>query len=100
MTTNRNIRVLAFFKAKPGKAAALKDFLSQLVEPTRREDGCLRYELHQNKADPEDIVFIEEWASDAALDDHLASAHVLAALPMVGEFVSASPDIRRYRLLA
>jgi len=95
------IRVLAFFRSKPGKSEALKNFLSsKLIEPTRREAGCLRYELHQNLSDPDEITFIEEWSDAAALDAHLKSAHVQAALPLVGEYLTASPDIRRYGLVA
>jgi len=96
MTLPNTIRVLALFKSKPEKCEALKNFLTKLIAPTRQEAGCLRYELHQNNADPSDFVFIEEWESDATLDAHLQSPHVQAALPLVGEYLTASPDIRRY----
>lgn len=96
----QTVRVLALFKSKPEMVEALKTFLTQLIEPTRNEPGCLRYELHQNNSDPTDFAFFEEWVSDAALDAHLVSPHVRAALPRVGEYLSASPDIRRYSKLA
>lgn len=91
------IQVIALFKAKPGKTQALRDFLTQLITPTRKEKGCLRYELHQNTADPTDFVFIEEWDSHESIDQHMQTPHIQAALPRVGDFLAAPPDIRRYQ---
>ena len=93
------IRVVARFKSKPGRSEELKNFLLALIPPTRREAGCLRYELHQNGGDPSDFVFLEEWESDAAIDAHMRSPHVQIALPRVGDFLSDPPDIRRYSLV-
>ena len=44
--------------------------LHQLVEPTRKEPGCLAYNLHQSKADKTQFMFYEQWASKEALDAH------------------------------
>ena len=93
------IRVVALFKSRPGRTEDLKNFLLALIPPTRREPGCLRYELHQNGSDPSDFVFLEEWESHAAIDAHMQSPHVQAALPRVGEFLASPPDIRRYSLI-
>ncbi|MFO1464253.1 MAG: putative quinol monooxygenase [bacterium] len=93
------IRVIACFKARPARVEGLKAFLNQLIVPTRQEPGCLRYELHQNSEDPTDFVFLEEWESHAAIDAHMKSPHVQAALPLVGEFLLAPPEIRRYTRL-
>src|SRR5436309_813330 len=94
--SKETIRIIALFKARPGKDQALKNFLTKLIKPTQEEKGCLRYELHQNTSDPLDFAFIEEWESHASIDHHLASPHIQAALPSIEEFVSAPPDIRRY----
>ena len=57
-------------KAKPGQEEAVKEVLLALVEPTRKESGCLCYNLHQAKADKGQFLFYEQWASQAALDAH------------------------------
>ena len=92
----KKIQIIALFKAKPGKEEALKKFLTKLIEPTRKESGCLLYTLHQNTNDPSDFVFIEEWEDHAAIDRHMETPHIQAALPHVGEYVVCQPDIRRY----
>ncbi|MGO9917276.1 MAG: putative quinol monooxygenase, partial [Isosphaeraceae bacterium] len=53
----------AMVKAKPGQEDAVKEALLSLVEPTRKEPGCLCYNLHQSKADPIQFMFYEQWAS-------------------------------------
>lgn len=74
------VRVVARVTARPDKVDDLRAVLSGLIEPTRKEPGCIHYELLQNNADPTDFTFVEEWESDAALDAHLASAHIQNAI--------------------
>jgi len=92
------IRVVAHITARPDKIEELKAMALALAVPTRQEPGCRKYEWHQNTADPADITCIEEWESDQALDEHLASAHVKAALKSAPE-LSTNVDIRRYQLI-
>jgi quinol monooxygenase YgiN len=46
------LRVVARIKAKSDKIDKVRELLSALVEPTRREPGCIVYELLQNRNDP------------------------------------------------
>ena len=98
--TNKTIRVVARLIALPGKVEALKAVLLELIEPTRQEAGCIKYELLQNDSDPTDFTFVEEWASHEALDTHLVSDHLKTAAAKLEGLVAAQADIRRYNLLA
>lgn len=93
------IRVVARLIALPEKVEELKSILLSIIEPTRQEPGCIKYELLQNNIDPTDFTFIEEWESDGTLDAHLASANIQKALPKLEGVAAAPPDIRRYQLL-
>ncbi len=93
------LRVVARMKARSGKVDELRSLLMGLLEPTRKEAGCMSYELLQNNSDPTDFTFVEEWESDAALDAHLASAHVTSALSKVPDLVAEGPEIGRYTLV-
>ena len=64
------IILVAMVKAKPGEEDAVKEVLLSLVEPTRKEAGCLCYNLHQSKNDKSQFMFYEQWASKEALDAH------------------------------
>jgi quinol monooxygenase YgiN len=96
---NSTLRVIARVIAYPATIEPLKALLVGLLEPTRQETGCLQYDLLQNQSDPTDFTFVEEWESEAALEAHLASEHIQAALTQVEGLVAAGPDIQRYALV-
>ena len=94
------MKVILRLTAKPDKADELKRILGQLVGPTRKEQGCISYEVFQNNADPCDFAFVEEWRDQAALDAHWASLHVQDALAKGVPLLAAPPDDRRYSKIA
>jgi quinol monooxygenase YgiN len=94
------MKVILRLAAKPDKVDELKAILLGLAGPTRKEPGCLSWEIFQNRADPCDFTFVEEWASDAALDAHWAAPHVQDALARGVPLLAAQPDDRRYTKIA
>ena len=55
------ITVIAQFSVKADK---INDFLAQcqeLIKHTRKETGCVSYELQQNSEQANHYVFIEQW---------------------------------------
>jgi quinol monooxygenase YgiN len=96
---DRAVRVVARVVARPGKVNELRALLRGLVEPTRRESGCVTYELLQNTTDPTDFTFVEEWRSEKELDAHLQSPHLRNARVRLPELAAADPDIRRYTVV-
>ena len=74
---------VAYFRAKPGREDDLARILSDMVAPTRAEQGCVNYDLHQHQDDPSRFVLYEGWKSPEALDQHMTLPHfktMLAAL--------------------
>lgn len=94
-----SLRVVARIQARPEKVDEVRELLLALIEPTRREQGCVTYELLQNRDDPCDFTFVEEWACDADLDAHAASDHLRTIGTKLAPVVAAQPDIRKYELL-
>ena len=95
------VTVVATIKVKPGVEERARALLRDGVAPTRLEPGCLNYDLHQSSTDPTEFLFHENWASDAALDAHLAatSPHRLALRQQLGELVDGPPRMTRWRLV-
>ena len=91
-----SIRIVAKVVANPDSVDQVCSILSDLVEPTRQESGCISYELLQNRTDPTDFTFVEEWETDAAIDAHLTSKHIRDALMKLPGLISSDPDIRSY----
>lgn len=94
------ITVVATFQARPGKELELKTALIGLVAPTRKEAGCINYDLHVAPEDPAKFLFHENWTSKAHLDAHLKSAHIAALLPRVDELCVAFPEIKIWQQIA
>src|SRR5215218_7688915 len=90
---SKPLTVIATFEAKPRKADELRSVLTRLLEPTRKEAGCLNYDLHQLAENPAKFLFHENWTSKAHLEAHLQSAHIKALLPRVEEFCVGFPEI-------
>jgi quinol monooxygenase YgiN len=90
----KTITVVATFQAKPGKEAELQKALISLVAPTRKEAGCLNYDLHVSPEDPGKCLFHENWTSKAALDAHLKNTHIQALLPQINELAVGMPEIK------
>jgi quinol monooxygenase YgiN len=90
---NSPVTVVAEFIARPGKEAAGRELLLTLPGPTRKEEGCLRYDLHELSGSSGHFVFLEDWASKAALDAHLATPHLQAVLAKAPEFFDGAPRV-------
>ena len=68
--------VVAHLHAIAGEESSVREVLTGLVSPTRAEDGCLRYDLFEDLADPCRFTFLEEWTSLDALKAHSQSTHI------------------------
>ena len=96
MPPDTSLRVIARARAKAEHITQVREILSALVEPTRRESGCLSYELLQNNADPTDFVFVERWANATAEQAHFVTPHLLSALQRLEGLLASEPQICRY----
>lgn len=69
------VYLLAKIEAKPNHADSLLSLLENLVRDSRKEDGCITYELLQDKEQPELFVMREQWKSQAILEQHQKTPH-------------------------
>ncbi|HEX8494344.1 MAG TPA: putative quinol monooxygenase [Pyrinomonadaceae bacterium] len=75
--TNQKLTVLARVYAKEDAAEKVRQECLALVAPSRAEEGCINYDLHQSVDDKTHFVFYENWVSREALDKHLEMPHSL-----------------------
>jgi quinol monooxygenase YgiN len=62
-------------QAQAGRERDLETQLRALLEPTRKEPGCLAYELHKDPENPGKFMLYEKFKDQAALDLHLDTPH-------------------------
>ena len=73
--TMSKITVVAKIVAKKETVESVRSELLKLVAPTRKENGCLNYFLHQDNDDPAVFIFYENWENEACLAKHMESDH-------------------------
>jgi quinol monooxygenase YgiN len=71
------VALAVIMHAKPGQELLLQAELSALVKPTRKEPGCIAYDLHRSADIPGDFLFFEIWASREAHAEHKRTPHFL-----------------------
>jgi len=72
------LTIVARIQAKADKLELVKAALLKLIKPTRAEEGCLQYDLHQDNVNPEIFVFYENWASRELWQTHMNNDHLKA----------------------
>ena len=81
------IVVVVSLQAAEGKGDEIAKAFGEAIPPTHAEEGCVKYALHRDNADPDHFVHIEKWRSQEDLDAHMQTPHlgaVFAALSQPG----------------
>ena len=81
------VRVIARCVAREGKKDQVRTLLQGMLTPTRAEPGCRLYELYESSSGGR-FYFYETWESQAALDQHVATAHFKHLEQNIGELVA------------
>lgn len=68
--------VIARIQAKPGCEDAVATELHKLVEPSRRDRGCIDYDMHVSLESPGLFVFYENWETKAHWERHMETEHL------------------------
>lgn len=63
--------------AKAGHEAEVVGLFSKLTEESRKEPGCVMYQVHRHKTDPRKFFIYEQYKDDAALEAHRSTPHFL-----------------------
>jgi quinol monooxygenase YgiN len=85
------VKLIAQLHAKAGQADVVAGALLELAGPSRKEPGCILYDVCRSKADPNRLLVLEEWESQAALDAHMATAHFKAFVERIGQALDTEP---------
>ena len=63
--------------AKAGHEAEVAELFGKLQELSRKEPGCLMYQVHRHRTEPRKFFLYEQYVDDAALEAHKSTAHFL-----------------------
>lgn len=71
------VTLAVIVRAKEGQELLLEAELRALVAPTRREEGCLQYDLHRSTELPGQFFLHEVWESREHHTAHTRTPHFL-----------------------
>jgi quinol monooxygenase YgiN len=71
------LTLIVTLRAKEGQHLLLEAELRALVGPTRKEEGCLQYDLHRGADQLGTFLFHEVWESREHHDAHTRTPHFL-----------------------
>ncbi len=97
---NPGCTIIGTVVAKPEKRDELMRILTAQVAPTRAEPGCISYDFHCDKSDPNVFVFYENFVSKEALDEHLKQAHLKPLMDRLDELLAEPVNIRYLEMLS
>jgi len=76
------------------KREALVRLGEAVAAASRRETGCINYRLYEETERENHFLFVEEWESQAALEQHFATSHVQQFMREIPATLVAPPDVK------
>ncbi|GHV69128.1 antibiotic biosynthesis monooxygenase [Bacteroidia bacterium] len=83
------LKIVATVVAKKAFQKELEKVFRAVVDGTRKEEGNVSYELHQDVKNALKYVILEVWKSQQAIDYHNESAHFKAFVAAIDGKVEA-----------
>jgi quinol monooxygenase YgiN len=71
------VTLVVLLRAKEGQHLLLEAEISALIGPTRKEEGCLQYDLHHSLDQPNNFLLHEVWATREHHTAHTKTPHFL-----------------------
>ena len=76
------VRLIVGITAAPGKGSDLGKLYKARCEEIVKEPGCEQFDIFRNVSNPDQLVVLERWADQAALDTHLARNKLRPPIPL------------------
>ena len=90
--SDEQITIVVKIKAKEEFAQKVKQEMIALAKQTRKEQGCINYDLHQAEEDNNLFIFYENWKSQKDLDGHMQKPYLKAFLENCNEWLTGPLD--------
>ena len=87
------IYVVATSQVKPESREAFIKGSKECIAATRKEKGCIAYDLHESVTDHSKMVFVEQWENAEALVPHRGAEHMKTFGRVVVKCITAPPKI-------
>lgn len=86
---DQRISIFASFVPKAGHEEDVEHILRDMLEPTRGEPGCRRYDLFRTRGETGGFHLFEIYDDFAAVEHHRSTAHYKAYRAMIEQHLAA-----------
>jgi len=93
---SQQVTVVVRLKAKAGKEAQVRQELFNLLAPTRAEQGCLNFDMHEAPNDPALFMFHENWTSEGTLTRHFETPHIKRWIKLAETLLAEPMELTRW----
>jgi len=91
------IKIVAKSVVKDGEKDQYLKVAKELIEKSKKEEGCISYELFEDINDASVLTFIEEWKDSDAINSHNNSEHFTRIVPLLGELRIGKGEVNIYK---
>jgi quinol monooxygenase YgiN len=94
------ITVIAHMTAKSGHEDRVCEALLDLVAQTRKEKGCINYDLHQSQENAARFAIYENWDTAADLDAHAKAAPLQTFVRIAASLLERPAEISKWIMVS
>jgi quinol monooxygenase YgiN len=80
------------------KRERMLEVAQTVARASRAEAGCINYRVYEDTEEPNDFVFVEEWADDTALQAHFGTPHIAQFMGAITEAIVGPPDVNFHQI--
>lgn len=91
------ITIVAKSLIKQGKTEEFKLLAEKLINESRKEEGCISYNLYEDSENSNILTFIEEWESKDEISTHNNSEHFTSIVPKFADLRQSKTEINLYK---
>lgn len=97
---SKQLTIIAHLHLREEKAEEAKAFLLGLVAESRSDPNCIDYHLHQDRENPLEFAFYENWTDRSAWDRHMEIPSLKELARRRPEFFSSPTQISLMEMIS
>lgn len=78
--------------------AELIEVAGKVASASRQEAGCISYRVYEDTERANDFVFVEEWESEEALQQHFGTGHIRDFMQSITAVIVGAPDVKFHQI--
>lgn len=90
-----NLFIFGRFRARPGAEGDLEAAIRAVIDPSRKEPGCLDLHWFRSTRDPLLFFVHSRWVDEAAFDLHASLPHTVRFIQRAEQLIDHPLDVTR-----